>query len=437
MKTKRSMFLFLLVLLITAQTVQAGHPDIVPLRKRAEIINHWLKLRLERSLPELMRREKFDMWIVACREYNEDPVFKTLVPATSFAARRTTILVFYDNGKTVERIAVSRYGIGDYYEGVWNPDEMDQWSCLAKVIEAKKPKRIGINVSKTFAFGDGLSAGLKGLMEKAVDPKYTARMESAERLAVGWLETRTPEEMEVYHHIVGIAHQVIREFFSNQVITPGVTTTRDVVWWIRERFLNLGVSTWFQPSCSIQRDSRLKFNDTERDVIHRGDVLHCDIGITYLRLNTDTQENAYVLREGETDVPAGLKKVLSTGNRLQDILTDAYKEGRTGNDILLAALTKMKSEGIDGSIYTHPLGYHGHAAGPTIGLWDQQRAIPGRGDYPLYSHTCYAIELNAAEKVPEWGGQEVRLGLEQDAVYYKDRGVIYIDGRQTEFHIIH
>ena len=205
---------------------------------------------------------------------------------------------------------------------------------------------------------------------------------------------------------------------------------------------SLGVGTWFQPSCSIQRDSRLKFADSDRNVIHRGDLLHCDIGITYLRLNTDTQEHAYVLKEDETDVPEGFKEALRNGNRLQDILNNPFsrspgKAGLTGNEILLASLKQMKAEGINGSIYTHPLGNHGHAAGPTIGLWDQQRAIPGRGDYELFSHTCYAIELNARYKIPEWGGQEVRIALEQDAVYYKDRGVVYIDGRQTQFHIVH
>ena len=438
MKSKRvQIALCLLALMFVLQTVEASHPSILPLRERAKVINHWLTVRLEEVLPEIMRREKFDMWIIICREYNEDPVFPTLVPATSFAARRLTMLVFYDRGKEgVERIAVSRYGIRNFYKGVWNPEEMDQWSCLAKVVAERNPKRIGINESDTFAFGDGLSASLKAKLVKTMGQKYVSRLYPAERLAVVWLEYRHPLELEVYHHIVSIAHTIIGEAFSNKVITPGVTTTQDVVWWMREKYRALGLQFWFQPSVSIQRQKGEGENQTERNVIRRGDLLHCDIGITYLRLNTDTQEHAYVLREGEKDAPEGLKEALRIGNRLQDIFTNEFQEGRTGNEILLASLSKMKAEGINGSIYTHPLGFHGHAAGPTIGLWDQQRAIPGRGDYPLFSNTCYAIELNVRVAIPECDGQEVRIGLEQDAVYRKETGVCYIDGRQTRLHLI-
>ena len=433
--TKKWMLISLLIFLFAVQSLAGDYPSILPLRERAEIINQWLMIRLEKVLPEVMRREKFDMWIVVCREYNEDPVFLTLVPATSLAARRLTILVFYDRGKEgIERIAVSRYGIGNYYKGVWNPDEMDQWACLAKVVAERNPKRIGINESDTFAFGDGITASLKKKLIESIGSKYASRIKPAERLAVGWLEKRTPEELEVYHHIVSIAHHIIEEAFSNKVITPGITTRQDVVWWIRQKINSLGLKTWFQSSVSIQRPKSDE-GEGDRNVIRRGDLLHCDIGITYLRLNTDTQEHAYVLKQGETYAPEGLKKALRLGNRLQDILTGEYREGRTGNEILLASLSKMKTEGINGSIYTHPLGFHGHAAGPTIGLWDQQRAIPGKGDYPLFSNTCYAIELNVRMNIPEWNGQEVRIGLEQDGVYTK-RGVYYLDGRQTTFHLV-
>ena len=436
MKIARRLILSILILLIISQTLYASYPSILPLRERAKVIDRWLTTRLEKVLPEIMRREKFDMWIVVCREYAEDPVFKTLVPATSFAARRLTILVFYDRGEDgIERITVSRYGMGDFYKGVWNPEKEDQWTCLGRIVAERKPKRIGIDESDTFAFGDGLSASLKQQLVKAIGPKFASRLRGAERLAVGWLERRTPEELEVYSHIVSIAHEIIAEAFSNRVITPGVTTTQDVVWWMRQKINDLGLDTWFQPSISIQRRKTDTEDEKTRAVIRRGDFLHCDMGITYLRLNTDTQELAYVLREGETDAPDGLKKALIQGNRLQDILTAEYKEGRTGNEILLAALAKMKAEGISGAIYTHPLGFHGHAAGPTIGLWDQQAAIPGKGDYPLFANTCYSIELNVRSNIPEWNRQEVQLGLEQDAVYTGET-VTYLDGRQTTYHLV-
>ncbi len=408
-------------------------PVILSMKDRAPVVDSWLKIRLERVLPEIMRRENFDMWLVICREYNEDPVYLTLVPFTSLAARRLTMLVFYDRKeKGVERLAVSRYGIRDFYKAVWNPKKMDQWDCLAKVIKDRDPQRIGINEAEHFAFGDGLSAHLKKRLIKALGPEYSSRLHSAERLAVGWLERRVPEELEVYPQIVSIAHQIIAEAFSNRVITPGITTMQDVVWWIREKYRELKLTAWFQPSVSIQRpkDSPFKGN-----VIHKGDLLHCDIGITYLRLNTDTQEHAYVLREGEEDCPQGLLDAMKLGNQLQDILIAEFREGRTGNEILSAALEKARAEGLKAQIYTHPLGYHGHGAGPIIGLWDKQDGVPGKGDYPLYPDTCHSIELNIKTKIPEWGGQEVRIALEQDAAFTK-RGIHFLDSRQTKFHLI-
>ncbi len=192
------------------------------------------------------------------------------------------------------------------------------------------------------------------------------------------------------------------------------------------------MTTWFQPSVSIQRSKDSPYTG---NVIHRGDLLHCDIGIIYLRHNTDTQEHAYVLREGEQDCPHGLKDALKLGNRLQDILMAEFKKGRTGNEILTAALAKAKAEGLKAQIYTHPLGYHGHGAGPTIGLWDRQDGVPGKGDYPLFYDTCYAIEINIKRSLPEWGGQEIRIALEQDAAFTKTR-IYFLDGRQTRFHLI-
>jgi len=424
---------FLILVLLPLLSGEEDMPSILSMRERNAVVNNWLRIRLEKLLPELMRRENIDMWVVICREYNEDPVFFSLVPYNSLAARRLTMLVFYDRGeKGVERLAVSRYGIGNFYKGVWEPEKIEQWECLAKVIKERNPKRIGINESDTFAFGDGLSSSLKKKLLRALGPEYSSRLYPAEELAVGWLERRIPEELEVYPHIVAIAHRIIAEAFSREVITPGVTTTQDVSWWIREKFRGLRLGNWFHPSVSIQRSKKSK---NQGNIILRGDLLHCDIGITYLRLNTDTQEHAYVLREGEKDAPQGLKEALKLGNQLQDIFIGEFKEGKTGNEILAVALKKAKEAGLKASIYTHPLGFHGHAAGPTIGLWDNQDKVSGKGDYHLYYDTCYAIELNIKTNLAEWGGQEIRIALEQDAAFTRD-GVYFLDGRQTKFHII-
>lgn len=415
--------------------------NILPERERARIQNEWLKWRLENILPELMRREGIDMWLVINREYNEDPVYLSLVPRPIMFARRTSILIFHDLGpeKGVERLSGSYYGMGEWYKSTWVDKKKKQFESLAEVIRARNPKKIGINVSEHWAFGDGLTASLKAKLEKALGPDLASRFVSAENLCVGWLETRSPQEISAYRHIAGIAHDLIAEFFSNRVIVPGITTTEDVVWWIRQRITDLGLETWFQPSISIQRQKKEQARYGEWDtVIRRGDLLHCDVGIVYLGLCTDMQLQAYVCRLGEDDAPAGLKEALRRANRLADIFMAEFKPGRNGNDIVDSAMKKATEEGLRPLIYSHPLGFHGHGAGCTADARPPESApedIRERGKYPLYPNTAYAIEFSSTTTVPEWDNQDVRIGYEETAIFTAE-GCRFADGRQTKFFLI-
>ena len=292
---------------------------------------------------------------------------------------------------------------------------------LKAVIEERKPARIGINVSRIFAFSDGLSAGeLEGMRERSA-PSGRARFKRAEALPLELIATRLPEEEAFYRAHAGAGVGDHRDVFSNRVITPGVTRTEDVVWWMRQRVNDLGLGTWFQPSVTVQRRGVTDAQLGDDPIIQRGDVLHCDFGITALRLNTDTQHMGYVLRDGETDAPAGLKRALANvepaaGHR------DGRRSrpGRTGNEVLAASLARMKAEGIDGTVYSHPIGMHGHGAGPLIGLWDYQDGVPGRGDAPVIPSMWFSIELQATTPVPEWDGQPVRSAQEEDAIIGAD-----------------
>lgn len=418
-----------------------AEPSLLPLRERAEVTDRWLAERLETLLPELMRREGIDMWILVAREYNEDPVLATMVPASWLGAvRRRTILLFYDRGEQagVERLAVARYAVGASIEGAWDPStQPDQWARLAELVAERAPSRIALNVSPTFALADGLSASEHSALQQALG-EHSSRVVPAERLAVGWLETRTASELDLYPSIVATARRLLAAGLSKEAVTPGQTTTNDLLWWYREQVAALHVDTWFQPSVSVQRagpGADPAEGLAEGDVtIEPGDLIHVDFGITYLGLNTDAQQHAYVLRPGEEAAPPGLVAAMAAGNQLQDILLAEFVAGRTGNQILAAALKSGAAAGLDGTIYTHPLGLHGHAAGPTIGLWDHQEGVPGQGDHPLFAHTVYAIELNVQVDVPEWG-QPVRIMLEEDAHFDGER-VRWLDGRQTELHLI-
>ena len=422
--------------------IDAYQDKILPLRNQIAIRNDWFKQRLDEFLPRLMARENFDMWIVIAREYNEDPVMLTLLPQPAMSARRRTILLFARQGDgTVERLTVSRYGLGDYYASCWNPDEEEQYDCLARLVRERNPQSIGLNVSQTFAFGDGLSHAEFENISEAFGPELMARVKGADRLCVGWLEHRIEPERTVYPGIVEIGHALIAEAFSSRVIHPGVTTTEDVVWWMRNKMQQLGLEAWFPPTVEIQADD-IGFDappggaeGNSRLVILPGDLLHCDVGFHYLGLATDQQQHAYVLKPGETDAPDGLKAALADGNRLQDILVQQMQVGRTGNQVLKATLAQAKAEGIIPSVYTHALGYHGHAAGPTIGLWDRQDGVPGVGDYELFDQTVYSIELNITKPVPEWQNRVFRIALEEDALLSEGQ-MWWLDGRQTSLHLI-
>lgn len=415
--------------------------NILPEKERTRVMNEWLKWKLDNILPQLMRREGIDMWLVINREYNEDPVYISLVPEPTMSARRTSILIFHDLGKEkgVERLSGSYYGMGEWYKPTWVDKKKIQFESLAEVIQSRIPKKIGVNVSDDWAFGDGLSVSLKQKLEKALGPEYTSRFVSAERLCVGWLETRSPQELSAYRHICGIAHDIIAEFFSSRVITPDITTTDDVVWWIRQRITGFGLETWFQPSISIQRQKKeaAKYG-SDTNVIRRGDLLHCDVGIRYLGLCTDMQLQAYVCKIGETDAPAGLKEALRRANRVADIFMGEFKTGRTGNDIAASAMQKGEAEGLRPLIYSHPLGIHGHAAGCTADARPPEAApedIRKRGEYPLYPDTVYAIEFSSTTAVPEWDNQDVRIGYEEVGVFTEE-GCRFVDGRQTKFYLI-
>lgn len=422
----------------------SSYAQVLPLREQARVMDEMLADRINNLLPQLMERNKIDMWILVSREYNEDPVLKTMLPATWLSARRRTILVFYHNPskKVYEKLAIARYNVGENIKAAWDMQQFpDQWDVLSDIIRTRNPQQIGINLSKHFAHADGMvHTEYTELMEK-IPSEFKGRVVSAETLAVNWLETRTEREMAVYPQLVSITHQIIEEGFSEKVITPGITTTDDVVWWFRQKISNMGLETWFHPSVAVQRSDSTSFehlrsfsNRPKDDIIQPGDLLHVDIGITYLRLNTDCQQHAYVLKPGETRVPQSIRDAFLKANRLQDILTSEFEKGKTGNQVLSGALARAKAEGIAATIYTHPLGFHGHAAGPTIGLWDQQGGVKGSGDFPLNYNTVYSIELNAASTIPEWK-KSIRIMLEEDG-YFDQSGFRYIGGRQKEIHLI-
>lgn len=443
----------ILLLLFLAVPAAAQEPPVLgTLRDQADVRQAWLEARLERVLPRLMREQGVDMWIVPVREYNEDPVFWSLVSPTTMAARRRTIYVFFDRGPDagVERIAIGGTSQGGLYEVVRDPAAAiatagaqrrpaepfgpEQWTLLTGLVAERDPRAIAVDISATHAFSDGLTVGEWEQMERALGP-HAARVVRRELLPLRYIEERLPEMLPTYRRMQELVHSLIAEMFSERVIVPGATRTDDLVWWWRQRLSDLGLETWFQPSVSVQR-AGAEMSDSISPVIQRGDVLHCDVGIVAFGLKTDTQHMGYVLREGETQPPPGLIGALEAGKRLQDLLLAEMHPGRTGNDVLAATRQRMAAEGIDGSVYTHPIGDHGHGAGPLIGLWDRQDGVPGRGEVALVPNTWFSIELQATTPVPEWDGQPVRMALEEEAHLDGDGRRHWVLARQERLHLV-
>jgi len=420
------------------------------LREQAALQQQWVQYRLDSVLPRLMRQHGVAMWIVAMREYNEDPVFWSLVSPTTMFARRRTIYVFTDRGpeRGIERLALGGGSQGGLYRSYVARDTVDpsigrrpelvgqgQWDLLARVVRERDPKTIAVDISQTHAFSDGLSAGEWEQLSQALPEAYRSRVVRAERLALDYQSIRAPGMMPVYKRMMDVVWTIIDTAFSNTVIVPGKTTTADVAWWMRQRVNDLGLGTWFHTDVDVQRRGQ-DLSGLDTVVIQRGDVLHCDFGITALGLNTDTQHMGYVLRDGERAAPAGLQRALQNSNRLQDLLLAEMRPGRSGNDVLASTLSAMRAAGINGTVYTHPIGDRGHGAGPLIGLWDHQEGVPGRGDVPLLPGTWFSIELQATTPVPEWDGQLVRSAQEEDAELGRDGAMRWILRRQTAFHIV-
>ena len=438
--------------LVPLPPLAAQYRPFGTLRQQADREQAWLETRMDSILPGLMRQYQIDMWVIPMREYAEDPLFKALVSPTTFAARRRTIYVFWDRGPElgIERIALGGTSQGGVYRAVRSSRRVEaavagrqaelwgdeQWKLLREVVEQRNPKIIGVNISRNFAFADGLTAGEYEGMRRALGPRWTRRFKRAEGLAVDLLAARLPDEQRFYHELAKLTWAVIDTMFSERVVKPGVSRSSDLVWYFRQAVNDMGLDTWFQPSVDVQRKGATDEQLGEDPVIERGDVLHCDVGITALRLNTDIQHLAYVLREGEQDAPDGIRQALARSNRMQDIMMEEVRTGRTGNEILASARARLSQEGIDGTIYSHPIGLHGHGSGPLIGLWDRQEGVPGRGDHKVISSMWYSIELQATSPVPEWDGQRLRMPQEEDMVMGPDGVPRWAYQRQTELHLI-
>jgi hypothetical protein len=437
--------LFAGFIMIVSAAGAVDRPAVLRIEGRIATVNRVVAMRLERLLPQVMRQNGFDMWLIICNEDNLDPVFLTMIPYDTWAPI-TQILVFYDPGpgKEIERLNLSRTNLKGLYKDVWDYNAWDnekresQWDCLARIVRELNPRTIGINEGEVQWAAGGLTVPLKKALVEAIGAQYSGRFKSAEPLATRWLETFLDEELDIYGQVVAVAHDILARTMSNVAITPGVTTIDDMNHFYWQQVADLGLDIAFNPSCTVRGRSPQeteKYGKADR-TIRRGDLLHCDVGIKYLRYYSDHQEWAYVLRLGESDVPETFKKAMAEANRLQDVYAGQFKAGLTGDQLLANILSTARSGGIaTPRVYSHSIGYYLHEPGPLIGLpWEQVRN-PGRGEVALVDNSCFTAELSVSVPIPEWGGRELRMALEQDVAFTGGK-VHFVNGRQTAFHLV-
>lgn len=445
---KKIILLSILLVIACSGFAQTRDIDkkILSLREQSELYNKNLEYRLDNILPEIMRREGVEMWMVINFENSEDPVYRTLTTMPGDGARRLSIAIFHDAKDGFKKLSATYHGAGAtgyMYQSIYtdrSTGAKGQFQAVADYVAKVDPKNIAINfddeILDDFSHANGLSHLHYVELCKALGQKYTGRLISAKNVVMGWYDTRSPWELSFYRYLCGMAHDLIKEFYSNAVITPDVTTTTDVTWWICERVRSMGLDYWFHPSLSITRApaDRAKHPVADR-IIRRGDLLHCDVGISYMGLTTDMQHNAYVLREGETDAPTGVKALFEKGKRMQDIILEEMKPGRTGNEVLQNTRKRGTDEGLNPMVFSHPINYYGHGSGVIIGFTERQEGVAGTGNKKLFPNGSYSMEFSVAGVIPEWGQDLVRLGVEEDVVTTQT-GARFIDGRQERLYLI-
>ncbi|MBA3693163.1 MAG: M24 family metallopeptidase [Acidobacteria bacterium] len=414
-------------------------PKLLSQREQLKVREDWLTKRFDTILLPMMRRHNVSMWIVTNEEFHSDSVTEYIAPPIPYVGRRDFFVIF-DNGKTLDKIAVVRYmeeHLKLFYTVVSPPRDKTA-EILRKIVEERNPKTIALNFGGGRGQSDGITHDAYKFLADALGKDYESRFVSGGKFITDYLDTRLPEELEHYRNAVLVTDILTRRAFSNEVITPGKTTVGDVRWWLLQQVNNLGLTVWFQPDLRVQRQS--KTNETSQQflsvadenlVLERGDLIHVDFGLNYMGLSTDWQKHAYILKKGEKDATQGLKNALKNTNRLQDVLFEKARAGMTGAEVYDQTMTQMKRENIEAMIYSHPIGTQGHGLGASI---DFRKTIGGAEErFRLGSYT--SIELNTSTIVPEWNNQKVTIMGEDDA-FMTEKGYEFFRPRQTEFYLI-
>lgn len=424
-----------------AATVAAVPPPPLPMARQIAVREGWLEHRYRLLLP-MMRAHKVGMWIVVNEEFHDDPLTWIVAPPRPYVGRRD-VFVFADaGGAGLARAAITGYSEESVQRLFESPDEpVPLAKALPALVARYRPETIALAIGGTRGVTRSLTHDAYLAIVEALGPEGTKRIVPAEPLIEELLDTRIPDEMPHYQLLVEWTEHLGRRALSNEVITPGVTTVGDVRNWLYTQSHAAGFAPWFQPDLRVQRRAAAGASSRgflavakEAVVIERGDLVHLDFGLNYMGLASDWQKMAYVLREGETAVPAGLQAAMAHTNALQDALASRSRPGKAAGDVHAETMAEMEAKGITAQIYSHPLGFQGHGLGPSIDMRAAQReaSAPPR---PLRKGAYLAMELNTRTPLAEWDGQPVTI-MAEDPVYLSDEGWRFFRPRQEAFYVI-
>ncbi|ORY35910.1 hypothetical protein BCR39DRAFT_513004 [Naematelia encephala] len=409
---------------VLAKQPTAHYRDLPTLRKQDELEKAWVQKRYE-LIPSILKKYGYDAWILSMREYAEDTAFRALVSSTTtFSARRRTLFMFHTDPS-----------VPSPFHYVELKEEL--WEALNETLHKVDPKKIAVNIDEDMAFSDGLHTGEGRLLLSKLGP-YADRVSSERGIGVETVAARVggEEQLSMYKLMMENVWAMVQEGFSERAVEVGKTTAEDLEWWFRDVMRwRFGTGTWFPPTVNIYR-SPAEPSAEEDPYMRPGDLLHVDIGITAMGMNTDTQHLGYILRHNETSPPASLIKGLHDANKLQDFVRKQMVPGRTGDEVFAKVSADMEKAGLKGRIYSHPIGDYGHSAGAIIGMANNQGPISGGGQNKVLENYWTSVELAGVTYIPEWGIEQA-FELEED-VYWdeKTKTFEWVFGQQTEIHLV-
>jgi Xaa-Pro aminopeptidase len=438
--TKKALVRIILSMMILLLGINSQNIKAQEAKARWDILNLIQKEKLETILPKAMRENNIDMWIIVNKYGRTDTLAGELGGGRAtdkyFQNQYIGYLVLTDRGdEKIERVSLGS-------------NLLEKRKDLKKFVEDRDPKRIAVNMSEYLGIADGLShTGYLALVED-LGEKYAERLVSSEYLVSDFRSLKVTSEIAIFAKSMELTGQLMERALSNEVITPGVTTLGDIAFWVADQLIIRGYAPSYgspriiYPKMPLTKDGQFIVKPPTGPysrVIQRGDLIGWDMGINILGgFGTDIERYAYVLREGETDVPDSIADAWTHGLKVRKLCHELVRPGRTGLETLHLMYSKVKKLGyeiqyeedavsdspnIEINIGWHSVGEQGHGSGPAVWI---DRDQPFCSSLKLKPTHLQAFEFFVYYPLPEWGGNKLRVDFEENVIITENGAELFI-----------